>query len=171
LKFVGYKLKKNMKKITLLSILAILVSFSLQAQTPQNVTTKNATEETTILDTKPIEKVSTGVSKIEFNETVHDFGNIPQNVPATCVFEYKNIGTEIISIEDATASCGCTKPLFSAEPLPVGKTGKLSATYNAASLGNFTKTITVKLSNGETLYISIKGNVEAPPANIPMPSN
>ena len=149
----------------------MLSAIMINAQTPQNEAPQNATVGTIKIDTPPIEKVSTGVSKIEFKKTVHDFGNIPQNIPATCIFEYKNIGSEVISIEDATASCGCTKPVFNKEPLAIGKTGNISATYNASNLGNFSKTITVKLSNGESIYISIKGNVEAPPPNPPIPNN
>ena len=164
-----------MKKITTLTFLLFLISFGLKAQNNQpkgvNDDSKKSTDGTIIVDSPTIDKVATGISKIVFKESVHDFGNITQNIPATIVFEYTNAGNEPIAITDAVASCGCTKPIFSAEKLEPGKTGKLTVTYNAANLGFFTKNVTVTLSNGETVMISIKGNVETASAPAPVQSN
>ena len=97
---------------------------------------------------------------MKFAKETHDFGKVEQGKPVTNVFEFKNTGTDPIVINDAQASCGCTKPSFSREPVLPGKTGSISATYNAASMGQFTKSITVT-SNAEsgsmTLYL--KGEV------------
>ncbi|MFD2571318.1 DUF1573 domain-containing protein [Spirosoma soli] len=99
---------------------------------------------------------------MKFAKETHDFGKIEQGKPVTHVFEFKNTGTDPVIINDATASCGCTKPSFSREPVMPGKTGTISATFNAAAAGQFTKTVTVT-SNAEAgqAVLYLKGEVVA----------
>lgn len=112
---------------------------------------------------------------MKFTKETHDFGKVEQGKPVTYVFEFKNTGTDPIVINDAQASCGCTKPTFSREPVMPGKTGSISATYNAAAHGPFNKSVTVT-SNAEggqtTLFL--KGEVvaqkEAQTAATPTPA-
>lgn len=85
---------------------------------------------------------------MKFAKETHDFGKVEQGKPVTHVFEFKNLGTDPVVINDATASCGCTKPSFSREPIMPGKTGTVSATFNAAAAGPFNKSVTVT-SNAE----------------------
>ncbi|QJW88326.1 DUF1573 domain-containing protein [Spirosoma taeanense] len=97
---------------------------------------------------------------MKFAKETHDFGKVEQGKPVTHVFEFKNTGTDPIIISDATASCGCTKPSFSREPVMPGKSGTVSATYNAAAAGQFTKTVTVtsNAESGQTV-LYLKGEV------------
>ncbi|MBO0949252.1 DUF1573 domain-containing protein [Fibrella forsythiae] len=95
-----------------------------------------------------------------FAKEAHDFGKIEQGKPVTYVFSFKNTGTSPIMVTDATASCGCTKPSWSKEPVAPGQTGSVSATFNAAGMGPFNKTVTVT-SNAKTstVYLTLKGEV------------
>lgn len=95
-----------------------------------------------------------------FTTEVKDFGKIEQGKPVTHVFTFKNTGTAPIVITDAAASCGCTKPSWSKEPVAPGQTGQVSATFNAAGMGPFNKTVTVT-SNAKTstVYLTLKGEV------------
>ncbi len=95
-----------------------------------------------------------------FTAEAHDFGKIEQGKPVTHVFTFKNTGTAPILVIDATASCGCTKPAWSKEPVAPGQTGQVSATFNAAGMGPFNKTVTVT-SNAKTstVYLTLKGEV------------
>jgi len=104
-------------------------------------------------------------AEIKFTEELHDFGIIPQGIPASYEFTFKNTGKEPLIIKDATASCGCTKPEFDPKPVLPGKTGHIKATFNAAGVGPFNKTITVT-SNAQTptVVIQIKGTVKEKPA-------
>ncbi|RYF61839.1 MAG: DUF1573 domain-containing protein [Cytophagaceae bacterium] len=97
---------------------------------------------------------------LKFTKETHDFGKVEQGKPVTHVFEFKNTGTDPIVINDAQASCGCTKPSFSREPIMPGKTGSISATYNAAAAGPFNKSVTVT-SNAEAgqAVLYLKGEV------------
>lgn len=97
---------------------------------------------------------------VKFAKETHDFGKIEQGKPATYAFEFKNTGSEPVIISDASASCGCTKPSWSKDPIMPGKTGSVSATYNAAAGGPFNKSVTV-MSNAETpsVVLYLKGEV------------
>ncbi len=99
---------------------------------------------------------------LKFAKETHDFGKVEQGKPVTHVFEFKNTGSDPIVINDAQASCGCTKPSFSREPIMPGKSGSISATYNAAASGPFNKSVTVT-SNAEAgqAVLYLKGEVVA----------
>lgn len=103
----------------------------------------------------------TSNSLVEFKETKHSFGKIPQGKPVTTEFTFKNISDKPVVIETATAGCGCTKPEFPETPIMKGKSGTIKVTYNAASMGQFTKTVTVKFANvAEPVVLTIDGEVE-----------
>ena len=68
-------------------------------------------------------------------------------------------------LNNVVASCGCTTPKWTNEPIAPGKEGTVTAIYNSKGRpGNFTKTITVT-HNGEggTDYLTIRGNVNRAP--------
>lgn len=82
----------------------------------------------------------------EFKEVTYDFGTIKESKgPVKHTFEFKNTGDKPLIIVDAVASCGCTKPSFTAKPIKPGKKGKVEVTFNPAGRnGTFRKTIKVK---------------------------
>jgi len=107
--------------------------------------------------------ISAFAQDVTFKDTKHNFGKIKQNVPATYVFTYTNTSAKPLVIETATAGCGCTKPEFSLEPLAKGKSNTIKVTYNAASLGTFTKQVTVKFANlNPPTVLTIEGEVLDP---------
>jgi len=104
---------------------------------------------------------------MKFKEEIHDFGTIPQNVPAEVEFTFKNTGKEPVILQRVQPSCGCTTPTYSKDPILPGKTGSIKASYNAAAAGAFNKSITV-FSNVGTKVLTIKGTVEkAPEGSVP----
>lgn len=92
----------------------------------------------------------------------NDFGKIKKGVPVTATFTFTNVGKEPIVISEAKASCGCTVPEFSKEPVAPGAKGKVTATFNAANAGFFDKDVTV-MSNASAVDVKlkIKGEVAA----------
>lgn len=106
-------------------------------------------------------------SAMKFTAEVHDFGNIPQGKPAEYEFVFKNTGKEPIIIQRVQATCGCTTPSYSKDPVLPGKTGAIKASYNAAAAAPFNKTVTV-FSNIGTKVLTIKGTVDkAPETSVP----
>ncbi|MDR1592838.1 MAG: DUF1573 domain-containing protein [Prevotellaceae bacterium] len=101
---------------------------------------------------------------VEFTEKTHDFGVVKEEVNRISYdFVFKNIHSTPVTLKSVKASCGCTTPAWSKEPIAPGQTGTITVTYSTAGRpGMFTKSIAVVLSNGsedfnETLYI--KGEV------------
>lgn len=104
------------------------------------------------------EKVNGPVAK--FDLMVFDMGEIAQNVPRTATFKLSNEGNEPLLISTAQASCGCTGLSYEKEPILPGKSADISAIYNAAALGNFSKSITVRTNaSDQPVVLQIKGVV------------
>ena len=99
--------------------------------------------------------------KISFNETEHDFGIIGEkDGNANFDFILKNNSNEPVVITKVTASCGCTTPVWSGEPILQKKTGTVSVSYNPLGrIGSFAKTITVYVNQLSPIYLKIKGEV------------
>ena len=109
---------------------------------------------------------------LEIKETVFDFGKIPQGKPAYHFFEIVNNGTEPIKLDNVTATCGCTTPEWSKEPIPPGGSQKIKVGYNAASEGYFEKYITLTYNGTQSKQLTIKGNVwKAPTGSAPANSS
>ncbi|MBX6380482.1 MAG: DUF1573 domain-containing protein [Thermoflavifilum aggregans] len=82
--------------------------------------------------------------KVKFNQETIDFGTTKLNHPVSVTFVFKNVGNTPLIIENVRPSCGCTTPSYTQEPVLPGKEGKIVATYNAAVLGEASKTVSVK---------------------------
>lgn len=96
---------------------------------------------------------------ISFDSETHNFGKVGESKgPVTHVFNFSNTGSEPLIIQDVTATCGCTTPEWSREPVVPGGKGFIKATFNPAGRpGLFTKTITITsnaLRNRVNLNIS-----------------
>ena len=132
-------------------IASVILSLSAYSQETQ----KDNSEKTTI-------KSKTNGAVATFDKMVCDLGDLVQNSPGTAAFVLTNDGNEPLLIASATASCGCTNLSYSKDPVLPGKSVTISATYNAAIPGSFTKTITVKSNAGEQpVILQIKGKVTA----------
>jgi hypothetical protein len=98
-----------------------------------------------------------------FDAQTFDFGKIKQGVPATHEFTFTNTGNVPLIITNVQASCGCTTPDWSRDPIAPGGKGFIKATYSAASAGAFTKSVTMTANvEGGMVQLLIKGEVEAP---------
>lgn len=103
-----------------------------------------------------------------FKYPVHDFGTIQEGPQAEHIFEFENRGKEPLIISNVSASCGCTTPSYSKEPVAPNKKGSIKAVYNTQGrVAPFTKTITVNTNFGVKV-LTIKGEVEkAPSGSLP----
>ncbi len=92
-------------------------------------------------------------------ETI-DQGKLKQNNPEEVKFVVTNISKEPLIIEQATPTCGCTIGDYTKTPIAPGATGYVSAKFNAANPGHFTKTLTVKFAGADDVKnIVITGDV------------
>ena len=109
-------------------------------------------------------KGQTVQAKISFDTNIHDFGKFEEaDGKVTYSFEFVNTGGEALIIQNVTASCGCTAPKWTREPVPPGEKGYVAATYNPAGRpGPFRKYITViSNSNPGSVRLTITGEVTA----------
>lgn len=132
-----------MKKAGLITLLILFTFTALKAQ------------QKLVLDT-------VNVPKIKFDIVNYDFGKIKeQDGKVTYTFKFFNTGKKPLVITRVLASCGCTTPEWTKEPISAGKSGVVTVTYNPAHRpGVFNKTITIysNIPNGNTV-LSIKGEV------------
>ena len=100
------------------------------------------------------------LAAFEWVSTTHDFGTIKKDVPVEHEFTFTNTGTEPLVISSVKASCGCTVTDYTTSQIPAGEKGYVKATYNAAKLGVFTKTVTVTANTESgSVQLFIKGEV------------
>ena len=103
---------------------------------------------------------NTAVPQAHFNELKHEFGNIPHAIPATTTFTFTNTGKTPLVIETATATCGCTTPIYPKKPILPGKKGDIKVTYNAQVMGHFVKMVDVKFAQfNRPVNLVINGDV------------
>jgi hypothetical protein len=107
---------------------------------------------------------------LEVKELEFDFGTIPQGKPVYHVFQITNKGNAPLTLDNVQATCGCTTPEWSKEPIAPGLTQTIKVGYNAAAEGPFEKFITVTYNGTGTKQIKIKGSVWKAPAGS-APSN
>ena len=101
---------------------------------------------------------------IEIAEKTYDFGTIKEeDGRVSHVFTFKNVTEGALTIKNVRASCGCTTPAWSREPIAPNAEAQITVTYNASGRpGAFHKSVTVTLSNGTedfTHVLFIKGKV------------
>ena len=131
-----------MKKLLLLLGLGVFVLGNVMAQT-----------DTTANKDKP---------EIKFEKTEIDLGVVPTG-PKPFEFVFTNTGKDPLILSNVQPSCGCTIVEKPSEPILKGKKGIIKGTFNAASPGTFTKSITVN-SNAKTsvVYLTFKVTVQSP---------
>ncbi len=103
-------------------------------------------------------------------DTEHDFGKIPQGKPVYYTFDIVNTGKTALKLDNVQASCGCTTPEWSKDPIAPGATAKIKVGYNAAAENYFEKFITITYNSTQSKQLKIKGTVWKAPEG-PAPAN
>lgn len=101
---------------------------------------------------------------IQFDTTFHAFGVIEQGEKVSHTFNFTNTGDKDLVLKSVKASCGCTVPEWTKEPVSPGNTGTIEVEFNSAGRkGKQQKTITV-VSNTDpkVIYLKFTAEVNAP---------
>lgn len=100
--------------------------------------------------------------RIEFEKTSHDFGEVIEGNKAKYSFQFTNTGDSVLYLESVKASCGCTTPYWTQDPIPPGESGKITASYNSKGRpGPFHKSVYVRTNVGQKRNVlRIKGIVK-----------
>ena len=101
-------------------------------------------------------------SRIAFEKLQHNFGTFKEELgPQTVSFNFKNDGEVPLILNNVQASCGCTTPEWTREPIAPGAKGIIKVSYDPRNRpGVFNKTIRVS-SNAENadVVLTISGEV------------
>ena len=101
------------------------------------------------------------ISAVTWKSETIDVGEIPQGKPKAIIFEFKNTGKNDVIITNVQGSCGCTATDYTKESIKAGKSGFVTATYNATNVGAFTKTVTVTTNaDASPKVLTLKGTVK-----------
>jgi hypothetical protein len=96
-----------------------------------------------------------------FAESQFDFGDIKPDSKVAHTFTFTNTGKTPLLIADATASCGCTTPNWTKEPVAPGAKGTLDVQFDSrGKQGLISKQVSVRANTQPSMtVIYIKGNV------------
>ena len=103
---------------------------------------------------------------ISFDKTTVEYGTVKTGAEGHRFFNVKNTGDKPLIISRVQASCGCTTPEWSQDPIMPGKSAKIKVGYNTQINGDFVKSIEVYSNDpvNSRSVIFIKGKVD-PNAN------
>ncbi|MBC8154610.1 MAG: DUF1573 domain-containing protein [Bacteroidetes bacterium] len=112
------------------------------------------------LTTVSLLTANTLVATFGWAEITHNFGKISRGKPVAADFSFTNTGGQPLVINSAKGSCGCTNVDYPKVAILPGQKGEIKATFNAASVGAFNKTVTVESNaEGGTVVLSFNGEV------------
>lgn len=103
-------------------------------------------------------------TSVQWESEVFDFGTIGEGTEMTYRFNFQNTGKHDLLITHVKASCGCTTPAWSKDPLKPNEKGFIEVKFNSkGKAGLLTKTITVTANfEGElNKTLKIRGEVKA----------
>ena len=116
-----------MRKIVfLLSFIVLSTSYSCM-----NNETVDA-EEKVIKEAKVNVKLKGANSECVFDKTDYDLGKIQQGEIVKYTMTFTNKGEDLLVITSARASCGCTVPKWTREPIAKGEQGQLEITFDSS---------------------------------------
>ena len=105
-----------------------------------------------------------GIPKIQFDQTVYDFGKISQVASVSGVFKFKNVGDGVLNLQPPKPSCGCTIAGLKPDILQPGQSGELSFTMNLGlSKAHIEKHISVPSNDPQNPDMSLTIMVEYTP--------
>lgn len=137
-------MKYNMKYLFTMLLATLLYGCNETAKDKSIEVTATQTDSGTTKIEGDTSKKSLATTTIAFAETAHDFGIIKEGEIVEYDFKFTNTGTHPLVISDAKASCGCTIPEWTKDPVLPNEAGKLKIKYNSSGKdGKIHKTVSV----------------------------
>lgn len=99
--------------------------------------------------------------KIEFEQTVYDFGKTSGAETVSGKFKFSNKGAGVLTLQQPKAQCGCTTPSLAKNSYQAGETGEVNFSINLGkSKAVIQKTITVTSNDPKTpdVVLTIKAD-------------
>lgn len=112
----------------------------------------------------------TAEPKIEFEETLYNFGKVTQGDTVEHTFKFQNIGSAPLKILSARGSCGCTVPKYSRDPVAPGDSGEVFVRFRSAgkrNMQNKTVTLITNMKENKQVVLTIRGEVMVKDTEMP----
>lgn len=105
--------------------------------------------------------LSSGAS-FQWESTMYNFGTIQQGEVVNYTFKFTNNGTDDLQIQSTSASCGCTVPNHTKEPIPPGGMGEIVVRFDSkGKSGQQSPVITVVANTSpKQVRLSLRGFVQ-----------
>ena len=99
---------------------------------------------------------------LEVADDSYDFGTVKEGEKVEHEFRFTNTGSSPLIISNVQASCGCTTPEYSKNPIAPGDQGLVKVVFNSAGqLGKQHKVITVTSNSASTnTLLHLRGEVK-----------
>jgi len=133
---------------------------------------KNKTSVSKVSDTKKSlidnelnEQDNVDIPKFLFDNLTYHFGEVPQGEELRYVFYFKNVGNSSLIISDISASCGCTRPIPSKEPIAPGAKGEIAITVETEekSVGEMISYVVITANTfPEKTILTLHANILSP---------
>jgi len=96
-----------------------------------------------------------------FDTLEHDFGTIIEGERVVCYFDYTNGGGTELVVTSVEATCGCTTPGWSSEPLNPGERESLELIFDASGRSGVQRKVVTIQSNAsnQLIELTIKANI------------
>lgn len=95
---------------------------------------------------------------LKFTNDNYNMGNIPYGKPTEFSVTIENISAAPVTLNNVQVSCGCTTPKFQANAvIAPGQKTTVTLGFNGSSMGNFSKTATIFLSDNLVKTVSFSG--------------
>jgi hypothetical protein len=144
------------------TLLFIAIAFALNACNSKEKSSSNG--DTVVVDSsnnktpevKAENPSAAPLTKLEFSESLYDFGKIDEGQKVNHIFKFKNTGENPLVLQDARASCGCTVPEYTKDTIAPGASGEIKVIFDSSGKnGKIDKTVTVT-ANTEPATTDIK---------------
>ncbi|MGJ8744998.1 DUF1573 domain-containing protein [Polaribacter sp.] len=149
-----------MKKITILCAFVLSAMVFTACKNGNNATTKINKENLDNAKSRDVE-IKKGTASISFDKTEYDFGVVNEGEIVATTFVVTNSGKTDLVITNATATCGCTVPVWPKAPIKPGESGDVSVKFNTTGKPNRQQKSVTLTTNTETgrEILTIKGSV------------
>ena len=125
---------KILRKSRLVVLLAVMSTLWLTACKNQNSDDNGKVNPNLV--TNPVtasgEKTKSDLPVMTFDNDEHDFGLIVEGEKVEHTFKFTNTGGSDLIISNVSATCGCTIPSWSREPVKPGGKGSIDVVFNSS---------------------------------------
>lgn len=115
-----------------------------------------------VVDKSVAKQANAKLPKLKLNKTEYNFGDVEEGKLVETKIGFKNVGSNVLEINDVKTSCGCTAALVSNKKLQPGESGNLRIELDTNGReGKLTRTVIIYSNDpeGPNQVITINANI------------